>query len=147
MVALSMSYRVPRWDSSLIFHFLSGFFFSSYREGSGSHLIITRCNKEGCTLSNAQLCKMSFSYEEDEGETSSLWCKSLNFFMTSSTFKNTNNHVSKQHMHKEFPPHNRQELLTIIMSNNMYAIKQLLTSLDCGQMLICNYALFSIQAQ
>lgn len=58
-------------------------------------------------------------------------------------------HVRKltQYMRKEFSPHNRQVLLKIIMSNNIYATKQLWTSLQYDQMLICYNAHFSIQAQ
>lgn len=51
--------------------------------------------RKDSTCCNAQLCEMSFSYDEEEGETSSFWCKSLNFFIASSTFKSANNKLEE----------------------------------------------------
>lgn len=65
---------------------------------------------------------MSFSYDEEEGEISSIWCKSLNFVMTSSTFKkkaiNERKHTDTGYF------------LSVSMPKNFYELRHLLTSLD-----------------
>lgn len=102
--ALSMSCRVSGDDTlTILFLFSFRILVSSYVQGTGSHLVMMKMLKRyGHTLCKAQLCKMSFSYDEDEGETSSLWCKSLNFVMTSSTFHNTSNKYEETHKHTNF---------------------------------------------
>ena len=98
-----------------------------------------RINKKSSTLSNPQQCKMSFSYDEVEGNTSSNSCIFLNFGIISSTF-----HITKQHTYENTHKrknifHNIQLLYANIIPNNMKKKKErksLQASLDCGQTFI-----------